>query len=165
NLQASDSLLVLGDGSFYGITSHHLWDVFYNSYSANASALNFLQTFIASGLIIGVIGLLVVSHRSVKERKREIGMLRSVGFSKKAVSLAVLLELLFLGILGYLVGFLTGNYLAWVFADIVNWKLAIPWTQVSLYGVFIMGSVMLAALIPGWLAARIPPSEALRYHG
>jgi ABC-type antimicrobial peptide transport system permease subunit len=165
NLQASDSLLVLGDGSFYGVTSHHLWDVFYNSYSANASALNFLQTFIASGLIIGVIGLLVVSHRSVKERKREIGMLRSVGFSKKSVSLAVLLELLFLGILGYLVGFLTGNYLAWVFADIVNWKLAIPWTQVSLYGVFIMGSVMLAALIPGWLAARIPPSEALRYHG
>jgi ABC-type antimicrobial peptide transport system permease subunit len=165
NSQAAESLLTLGDGTFYGITSHHLWDVFYNAYSANASALNFLQTFIATGLFIGIIGLLVVSHRSVKERKREIGMLRSVGFSKKAVSLAVLLELLFLGILGYLVGFFTGNYLAWVFADLVNWKLTIPWTQVSLYGIFILGSVMIAALIPGWLAARIPPSEALRYHG
>ncbi|UCE14336.1 MAG: FtsX-like permease family protein, partial [Candidatus Heimdallarchaeota archaeon] len=101
NSQSSESLLTLGDGIFYGITAHHLWDVIYHANATNANALNFLQTFIATGLIIGVIGLLVVSHRSVKERKREIGMLRSVGFSKKAVSLAVLLELLFLGVLGY----------------------------------------------------------------
>ena len=165
NKKETDSLITLSGGTFYGITAHHLWDVFYHSNSTNANALNFLQIFISTGLIIGVIGLLVVSHRSVKERKREIGMLRSVGFSKKAVSLAVLLELLFLGILGFIVGFLTGNYLAWVFADIQNWNLIIPWTQVGTYGAFIMGSVFLAALIPGWLAARIPPSEALRYHG
>lgn len=165
NKAGTDSLLTITGGVFYGITAHHLWDVFYHANSTNANALNFLQISIATGLVIGVIGLLVVSHRSVKERKREIGMLRSVGFSKKAVSLAVLLELLFLGILGFIVGFLTGNYLAWVFTDLVNWKLIIPWIQVGTYGVFIMGSVILAALIPGWLAARIPPSEALRYHG
>ncbi|MHA1966348.1 MAG: ABC transporter permease [Candidatus Hodarchaeales archaeon] len=165
NKDSVDSLLTLSGGTFYGITAHHLWDVFYHMNATNANALNFLQTFISTGLVIGVIGLLVVSHRSVKERKREIGMLRSVGFSKKAVSLAILLELLFLGILGFIVGFLTGNYLAWVFADLVNWKLIIPWSQVGLYGALIMGSVFLAALIPGWLAARIPPSEALRYHG
>jgi ABC-type antimicrobial peptide transport system permease subunit len=165
NKESVNSLLTLSGGKFYGITAHHLWDVFYHMNATNANALTFLQTFISTGLVIGVIGLLVVSHRSVKERKREIGMLRSVGFSKKAVSLAILLELLFLGILGFIVGFFTGNYLAWVFADIVNWKLIIPWSQVGLYGALIMGSVFLAALIPGWLAARIPPSEALRYHG
>jgi ABC-type antimicrobial peptide transport system permease subunit len=165
NKIGTNSFLSYSGGTFYGITAHHLWDVFYHMNSTNASALNFLQIFIATGLIIGVIGLLVVSHRSVKERKREIGMLRSVGFSKKAVSFAVLLELLFLGFLGFIVGFLTGNYLAWVFAGLLNWKLIIPWVQVGSYGAFIMGSVVLAALIPGWLAARIPPSEALRYHG
>ena len=165
NKKGEQSLLSLSGGTFYGITAHHLWDVEYHLNATNASALNFLQIFISTGLIIGVIGLLVVSHRSVKERKREIGMLRSVGFSKKTVSLAILLELLFLGALGFITGFLTGNYLAWVFADLVNWKLIIPWAQVGTYGAFIMGSVFLAALIPGWLAARIPPSEALRYHG
>ncbi|MFX1422545.1 MAG: ABC transporter permease [Promethearchaeota archaeon] len=165
NKKGSNSLFAYSDGTFYGITAHHLWDVFYHLNATNANALNFLQISIASGLIIGVIGLLVVSHRSVKERKREIGMLRSVGFSRKAISLAVLLELLFLGILGFFVGFLTGNYLAWVFTDLVNWKLIIPWTQVGTYGIFILGSVIVAALVPGWLAARIPPSEALRYHG
>ncbi|MFW9994922.1 MAG: ABC transporter permease [Candidatus Odinarchaeota archaeon] len=165
NKAGDDSLLNLSGGTFYGITAHHLWDVFYHANTTNANAINFLQIFISTGLVIGVIGLLVVSHRSVKERKREIGMLRSVGFSKKAISLAVLLELLLLGVLGFIVGFLTGNYLAWVFADLVMWKLIIPWTQVGLYGALIMGSVFLAALIPGWLAARIPPSEALRYHG
>jgi len=165
NKKSVNSLLTLSGGTFYGITAHHLWDVFYHMNSTNANALNFLQVFISTGLIIGVIGLLVVSHRSVKERKREIGMLRSVGFSKKAVSLAILLELLFLGVLGFIVGFFTGNYLAWVFAGLLNWKLIIPWSQVGFYGALIMGSVFLAALIPGWLAARIPPSEALRYHG
>ena len=165
NKKGEESLLSMSGGTFYGITTHHLWDVEYHLNATNASALNFLQIFISTGLIIGVIGLLVVSHRSVKERKREIGMLRSVGFSKKAVSLAILLELLFLGALGFITGFLVGNYLAWVFADLVNWKLIIPWAQVSTYGVLIMGSVVLAALIPGWLASRIPPSEALRYHG
>ncbi len=165
NKKGENSLIALSKGTFYGITAHHLWDVEYHLNATNANALNFLQIFISTGLIIGVIGLLVVSHRSVKERKREIGMLRSVGFSKKAVSLAILLELLFLGALGFIVGFLTGNYLAWVFADLVNWKLIIPWAQVGTYGAFIMGSVFFAALIPGWLAARIPPSEALRYHG
>jgi ABC-type antimicrobial peptide transport system permease subunit len=165
NRKGEKSLLSLSGGTFYGITTHHLWDVEYHWNATNASALNFLQIFISTGLIIGVIGLLVVSHRSVKERKREIGMLRSVGFSKKAISLAILLELLFLGALGFITGFLVGNYLAWIFADLVNWKLIIPWAQVSTYGALIMGSVVLAALIPGWLAARIPPSEALRYHG
>jgi ABC-type antimicrobial peptide transport system permease subunit len=165
NKKGENSLLTLSKGTFYGMTAHYLWDVEYHMNATNASALSFLQIFISTGLIIGVIGLLVVSHRCVKERKQEIGMLRSVGFSKKSVSLAILLELLFLGALGFIVGFLTGNYLAWVFADLVNWKLIIPWAQVGSYGAFIMGSVFLAALIPGWLAARIPPSEALRYHG
>ncbi|MFX0114817.1 MAG: ABC transporter permease [Candidatus Hodarchaeota archaeon] len=165
NKAGPDSLLTLTNGTMYGITAHNLWDIVYHDLAANAQGLNFLQLFISTGLVIGVLGLLIVSHRSVKERKREIGMLRSLGFSKKAISLAVLLELLFLGVLGFMVGFVTGNYLGYAFARILGWNLMIPWVQVSLYGIFIMGAVFLAAIIPGWLAARIPPSDALRYSG
>ena len=139
--------------------------VIYHDYKTNADAIGMIEIFIGIGLIIGVLGLLIVSHRSVKERKREIGLLRSIGFSKKAVSLAVILELLFLGILGFIVGFLVGNYMAWVIIDLNGWELVIPWENIIQYGLFILGSVFVAALIPSWLAARIPPSEALRYSG
>ncbi|MFX0117537.1 MAG: FtsX-like permease family protein, partial [Candidatus Hodarchaeota archaeon] len=97
NKVGPDSLMAITNGTMYGITAHNLWDVVYHSLAANRQGLEFLQIFISTGLVIGVLGLLIVSHRSVKERKREIGMLRSLGFSKTAVSLAVLLELLFLG--------------------------------------------------------------------
>ncbi len=165
NKPSHNSLLNHTNGALYGITAHNLWDVIFHDLSANRKSLELIQLFISTGLIIGVLGLLIVSRRSVTERKREIGMLRALGFSKKAVSLTVLLELLFLGLLGFIVGFFTGNYIAWIFADLQDWTLQIPWFQVGFYGSFIMGSVIIAALIPGWLAARIPPSEALRYSG
>ncbi len=165
NKQGADTLRSLANDQMYGITTNNIWEVLFHDYKTNAEALSLIEIFIGMGLVIGVMGLLIVSHRSVKERKREIGMLRSIGFSKKAVSLAVILELLFLGLLGFIVGFLVGNYLAWVIIDLNGWELVIPWMNVAQYGLFIMGSVFIAALIPSWLAARIPPSEALRYSG
>ncbi|MHA2497464.1 MAG: FtsX-like permease family protein, partial [Candidatus Hodarchaeales archaeon] len=117
------------------------------------------------GLVIGLLGLLIVSRRSVTERKREIGLLRSVGFSRAAVSLAILLELLFLGFLGFFVGLAVGNYTAWAAADIQNIRFVVPWTQVLIYGLIIMGSAFAAAIVPAWTASRIPPSEALQYRG
>ncbi|MFX1512911.1 MAG: FtsX-like permease family protein, partial [Promethearchaeota archaeon] len=165
NKQGSDTLLSLTNGQMYGITANNIWEVIYHGYKTNAQAISLIEIFIGTGLVIAVIGLLIVSHRSVKERKREIGMLRALGFSKKAVTLAVILELLFLGLLGFTVGFLVGNYMAWVVIDLNGWNFLIPWTNIGLYGFFIMGSVFIAALVPSWLAARIPPSEALRYSG
>ncbi|MFX1512908.1 MAG: ABC transporter permease [Promethearchaeota archaeon] len=165
NKPSSNSLLNHTNGALYGITAYNLWDVIFHDLTANRRSLELIQLFISTGLIIGVLGLLIVSHRSVIERKREIGMLRALGFSRNAVTLAVLLELLFLGILGFIVGFFTGNYIAWIFADLQDWNLRIPWIQVGFFGTFILGSVIIAAAIPGWLAARIQPSEALRYSG
>ena len=85
--------------------------------------------------------------------------------SRSAVSLAVLLELVSVGLLGFLVGFGVGNYAAWALANIIGWDLIIPWSQVGIYAAVILGSVTVAALIPSYTAARIPPSEALRYTG
>lgn len=165
NTAGDDTLLALTNGSMLGITGHNLWDLIAYRLDNNTRFLSFLQFFISMGLVIGVLGLLIVSRRSVTERKREIGLLRSVGFSKPAVSLAILLELLFLGFLGFFVGLVVGNYTAWAAADIQNIKFVIPWTQVLTYGLIIMGSVFAAAIVPAWAASRIPPSEALQYRG
>ncbi|MFX0113581.1 MAG: ABC transporter permease, partial [Candidatus Hodarchaeota archaeon] len=165
NSAGDDNLISLTNSSMLGITAHNLWDLIAYRLDSNARFLNFLQFFISVGLVIGVLGLLIVSRRSVAERKREIGLLRSIGFSRSAVSLAILLELLFLGLLGFFVGLAVGNYTAWATADIQNISFVVPWTQVLTFGLIIMGSVFAAAIVPAWVASRVPPSEALRYRG
>ncbi|MFX1513609.1 MAG: ABC transporter permease [Promethearchaeota archaeon] len=152
-------------GQLYGITALNMWDAVKLELDQTIAIFTFLNIFVSIGLIVGVIGLLVVSFRSVSERKREIGMLRSIGFNRGSIAFAVLLELMFLGILGFIVGFIVGNYAAWAFSGIMGMNHVIDWIQVILFGVLILGSVFLAAFIPGWRGSKIPPSEALRYTG
>ena len=41
----------------------------------------------------------------------------------------------------------------------------IPWDIVSIYVFLTLGSAFIASIIPGRIAAMIPPSDALRYTG
>ncbi|MHA2250420.1 MAG: ABC transporter permease [Candidatus Kariarchaeaceae archaeon] len=157
--------LIQSTGNLYGIEAHNLWNLVDELLEQQVRTYTFIQWFVSTGLIIGVFGFMIVSHRSVSERKREIGMLRSIGFDKKSVALAVLLELLFLGVMGFIVGFIVGNFITWAFTSILGIEFIIPWITVLMYGGLIIGSVIIAAIIPGWQATRIPPSDALRYRG
>ncbi|UCD96208.1 MAG: FtsX-like permease family protein, partial [Candidatus Bathyarchaeota archaeon] len=62
--------------------------------------ISFLQIYVTFGLVIGAVGLAVISIRNVAERKREIGMMRAIGFPRTQVMLSVLLELVVLGLIG-----------------------------------------------------------------
>ena len=55
--------------------------------------LSTFQTLGALGLLLGTFGLAAVQIRSVLERKKELGLLRAVGFNRKKLSTMVLLEL------------------------------------------------------------------------
>ena len=41
----------------------------------------------------------------------------------------------------------------------------IPWNDIAVYLGFITLIALVAGFIPGWVASRIPPAEALRYVG
>ena len=56
------------------------------------------------GLMIGIAGLGVTLVRAVRERRREIGMLRSMGFPRSGVRRMFLFEALFVAVSGVLVG-------------------------------------------------------------
>ncbi|MGH2826777.1 MAG: FtsX-like permease family protein, partial [Actinomycetota bacterium] len=65
---------------------------------------NLMQAYLALGLIVGIAGLGVVMVRSVRERRREVGVLRSLGFQSPKVRVAFLLESGFVAIEGIVVG-------------------------------------------------------------
>jgi hypothetical protein len=62
------------------------------------------QGFVALGLVIGVGGLSVVMIRAVRERRRQIGMLRAMGLPARTVRRAFVLESGFVAARGLLIG-------------------------------------------------------------
>jgi ABC-type antimicrobial peptide transport system permease subunit len=125
----------------------------------------FLQIYVNFGLVIGAIGMAVISIRNVSERKREIGMMRAIGFPRSQVMLAALLELVVLGIIGLIIGVVNGIIMNYGFTNIHGGVVAIPVDTILLYLSFITVVALLAGAIPGWVASKIPAAEALRYVG
>jgi ABC-type antimicrobial peptide transport system permease subunit len=126
---------------------------------------SFLQIYVTFGLVIGAVGMGVISVRNVSERKREIGMMRAIGFPRKQVILSVLLELVVLGIIGLIIGIINGLLVSLGFANMQNMTLIIPWEELGLYLSLIVFIAIGSGSIPAFVASRIPPAEALRYVG
>lgn len=152
----------------YGLAAIPVWDIYEVALDSQFRVLTFLQLFTSGGFLVGVLGLLVVSMRSVQERKREIGMMRSLGFRRLDVIFAVLFELVLMGLIGLAVGLANGLFMAYVIVDINSsgtTTFLIPWLPIGIYATIVLSSAFFAAIIPGWNASRIPPSDALRYTG
>jgi len=126
---------------------------------------SFLQIYVTFGLVIGAVGMGVISVRNVSERKREIGMMRAIGFPRTQVILSVLLELVVLGVIGLIIGVINGLLVSMGFANMQNATLVIPWEEIGLYLSIIVLIALGSGSLPAFAASRIPPAEALRYVG
>jgi putative ABC transport system permease protein len=126
-----------------------------------------LQGFMGVGLLAGVAALGTLSTRAVVERRRQIGVLRALGFSARAVSLGLLVESIVVALLGAGLGVLVGLFVAnntVVFLSRLNPELrfSIPWEQIGLVVVLACCAAVLMTLLPAFQAGRLAPAEALR---
>lgn len=113
-------------------------------------------------LIVGGIGIMNVMFVSVKERTREIGILKAIGAKKRDILLQFLLE----GMLISFMGGLVGASLGVVMVPLMQYFAlkAIP----SIFGVllslaFSMATGTFFGYYPAMKAAGLSPLEALRY--
>ena len=130
------------------------------------SIVTLMQGYMSIGLIVGIAGLGIIAIRSVVERTREIGMIRAIGFTRRMVITAFMIENLFMVILACFIGVLMGigiGHQAYqeLFAGDVEF--IIPWIDIIILASVAIVATVVIGIFPGRKAANVPPSEALRY--
>ena len=130
--------------------------------------IGLLEGFLALGLVIGIAGLGVVMVRAVRERRREIGMLRAMGFPARVVRRAFLIEATFIAaqgiVIGGALGLVTGFSVlsnSTTFGD-KTLPFIVPWGVIALLAVAALAASLLAVAAPATQASRIKPAVALR---
>jgi len=99
---------------------------------------------------------------SVIQRSSEIGIRRAVGHSRSKIAAQFVLESLFVGILGGLIGALLGIGVVTVVSSFAHWVVEIAYSRFPIWmGLAILVSVI-AGLYPSIKAARLEPLETLR---
>ncbi|MCK5560302.1 MAG: FtsX-like permease family protein, partial [Thermoplasmata archaeon] len=129
------------------------------------SFMALFQVFLGLGLIVGIVGLGVITLRTIHERRWEIGVLRAIGFRRNQILKLFLTEIIFIVIIGILIGILVGilsSYLSFNLWKGGSYQYIIPWESLLLLGGTVLLVTILCVIYPAYKASKIPPVEALR---
>ncbi|MCL2088797.1 MAG: ABC transporter ATP-binding protein/permease [Oscillospiraceae bacterium] len=127
-----------------------------------------LMAFVGISLVVSSIMIGIITYVSVLERTREIGILKSIGASKKDISRVFNAETLIIGFVSGSLGILITGLLIIPANIIINavsgvtGVAALPPLGALLLVVLSMGLTLIAGLIPSKIAAKKDPVVALR---
>lgn len=136
------------------------------AYTMTHQIFQLFEGYLAMGLLVGIAGIAVVMVRAVRERRRQIGTLRALGFPAKAVGRSFAIEAGYIALQGTLIGVvlaLLTLYTIVVRSDAMgDLVFGVPFLEL---GVLLVGTVaasLLATVAPALSATRIRPAVALR---
>lgn len=123
------------------------------------------QTALFAGLLalaVGGLGIANVMSISVIQRSSEIGIRRALGSTRALIALQFLLEALFVGVLGGLVGAVIGVGIVYLVSAIAGWVVVIDYAKMPIWIGLAVFVAAIAGLYPSVKAARMEPLETLR---
>ena len=123
------------------------------------------QTALFAGLlalVVGGLGIANVMSISVIQRSSEIGIRRAVGHSRTKIGLQFLLESLFVGVLGGILGAALGVGIVYLVSSIADWVVVIDYGRIPIWMSLALAVSVIAGLYPSIKAARLEPLETLR---
>ena len=128
-----------------------------------------LIAFVSVSLVVSSIMIGIITYISVLERTKEIGILRSIGASKKDISRVFTAETLIIGFTAGILGMGISYILTWPINSIVHHYTKINTINAVIpvqYAAILVGIsvvlTILAGLFPSVIAAKKDPVEALR---
>lgn len=124
---------------------------------------SFLFAVALISLIVGSIGIMNIMLVTVTERTREIGIMKSLGYTNSGILSLFLLESVLVSLFGGILGTLIGGLGAFALETALKLPTVFPFTLIQI-GFFVSVMVgVVAGVYPARKAAKMNPVEALRY--
>jgi putative ABC transport system permease protein len=151
-----------------GLVLFNILAILQSSIASTEGVIGLLEIFVGLGLGVGIAAMGILALRAVVERRREIGMLRAMGFTERAVLKAFFLEYSFVTLLGLGIGVSLGILITYdlsissgAAAEGVSF-FAVPVLNLVEIVIAAYALAMLAIAVPSIRASRLPPAEAVR---
>ncbi|MFH0979168.1 MAG: ABC transporter permease [Candidatus Woesearchaeota archaeon] len=137
------------------------------------SILSYAQWFLVGiafiSIVVGGVGIMNTMYTAVLERRKEIGIMKSVGAKNSQVFQLFFIESGLIGMLGGMIGVILGIFLSQIIVMVMGWMLGSgvlkaeysPWLIIgALAFSFVVGTA--AGTLPASQAAKLHPVDALR---
>lgn len=128
--------------------------------------INFFDLMASIVFLIGIFGITNAMTVNLLERKREIGLLKSLGFTERQIILSHLLESGLLGFIGALIGIVVGILGVVILSSVIKviqLSILIPWWLPITAALLTTSLSMLLAAYTVFYYTRQDVVEALRY--
>lgn len=127
--------------------------------------ISFIDLMASIVFLVGIFGITYAMDLNLLERKREIGLLKSLGFTELQIMLSLLLEASLLGFIGAVIGTVLVIIGITVLSNVINiGLLSIVMPLWLPFGTILITSVLSAAIavFSVWYNTKQDPVEALR---
>jgi putative ABC transport system permease protein len=145
----------------------HTGDAFATDYTKGfASFLNMLYVLLAFSVVVSLFGMVNTLVLSVFERTRELGMLRTIGMTRRQARRMIRHESVITALIGAALGLPLGIFLAALVTQALSKYdvgLSIPVSTLFLFTVVAILAGVAAAVVPARRAARLNVLDALHY--
>ena len=130
------------------------------------NVINFFDLMASIVFLIGIFGITNAMTVNLLERKREIGLLKSLGFTERQIILSHILEAGLLGFIGALIGIVVGIFGVVILSSVIkviHLSILIPWWLPITAALLTTILSMLLAAYTVFYYTRQDVVEALRY--
>lgn len=174
NTQSNQTLNASNQTNIVNSTINYL-NSFFGSTLTENQLFNRLENFLVNviyvmdglasiALMIGVLGIMNTMGFNLSERRREIGLLKTMGFTKREILISCTLEAGLLGLIGSIIGVIIGTIGIWIISSFFApdfFKILLPlWLILGTITITTIISLILG-LYPAWFTSKIKVEEAL----
>ena len=150
-----------------GVEAETIQSIVDRASNAQSQFFELARGYLALGMVVGVAGLGVVLVRAVRERRRQVGVLRSLGLLSGPIGWSFIVEAAVVAIEGTAIGVALGILTAYniiTATTLVGLDVAfvVPAGDIAVLVAFVIVTSLLMTVVPARRASRIRPAVALR---